>query len=131
MEINPYLSSTYSTYLPRDASSRADNPARSREEYSSGRSGAAPQPSESRPPSDTLPRTKRVEGSDNSDYRLRAYTTAEKPSGEGRNRITRDNDSAITELRPLVIEQFSSPATRVFLSIANPREEFRLIDTYV
>ncbi len=41
------------------------------------------------------------------------------------------NSTATTPLRPLVIEHSPSPAVKVFLDVAKPRGNFRLIDIYV
>jgi len=45
-------------------------------------------------------------------------------------KLSRD-ETQITELKPVVIDQTPSPETRAFIEVAKERSEFRLIDIYV
>lgn len=48
-----------------------------------------------------------------------------------RSRVIRENENDVRELKPLVIDQPTSPATRAFLEVADSNSDFRLIDIYV
>ncbi len=59
---------------------------------------------------------------------------AERPTTTSREQSQRSEREAIDaiELRPLVVEANSSPATRAFLDVAQPsRDNFQIIDIYV
>ena len=59
---------------------------------------------------------------------------AERPTAISREQSRPSEQEAIDaiELRPLVVEANSSPATRAFLDIAQPaRDNFQIIDIYV
>ncbi|MFL0803821.1 MAG: hypothetical protein K6L81_08885 [Agarilytica sp.] len=46
------------------------------------------------------------------------------------NQAQRSENEAL-ELRPVVIEQAKPPATQAFLDVANPRDDFQVVDLYV
>ncbi len=58
----------------------------------------------------------------------------ERPNANAREQVSANqrSNNEVIELRPLIVEANSSPATRAFLDVAQaPRDRFQIIDIYV